>query len=302
MLHTLQNKHWQAGILPDAGASIAFGRIRYSGAWVDVLRPTDEADYDNSSKASSFIMLPWANRIRDGLLRFEGREYQLKTTKDDGTARHGDVRKRAWAVVESDETRIRLQFISATFDDINFPFVFSANVLYQLDDSDFVWRLTLKNEDERVMPAGFGFHPYFVHLADNMPSLQVPTDQQFELTDTLADAAPVPVSPDLDFRQPRPITAEMTLDHLLTHRNVNEPTRLMYEAWQTEIQMYADPLYQHVLVFTAPDGSVAVEPQTNANDGFNLHEKGVAQSGVFVLQPGQSVSATVKLRVVSHVQ
>jgi aldose 1-epimerase len=68
MLHLLQNKDWQVGILPETGASIAFGRMRYSGAWVDVLRPTAEADYGNPSKTSSFLMLPWANRIRDGLL------------------------------------------------------------------------------------------------------------------------------------------------------------------------------------------------------------------------------------------
>ncbi|RMG83249.1 MAG: aldose epimerase, partial [Chloroflexi bacterium] len=37
---TLQNAHWQVGILPQTGASIAFGRVRYGGTWVDVMRPT----------------------------------------------------------------------------------------------------------------------------------------------------------------------------------------------------------------------------------------------------------------------
>ena len=130
MLHILQNKHWQAGILPEAGGSIAFGRMRYSGAWVDILRPTDEQDYHNSSKASSFLMLPWANRIREGLLRFQGQSWQLQTTKDDGTARHGDVRKRAWQTLESSETHIRMRFESKDYEDFNFPFASFVDGIY----------------------------------------------------------------------------------------------------------------------------------------------------------------------------
>lgn len=302
MLHTLQNNYWQAGILPQVGASIAFGRIRYSGAWIDVLRPTAEADYDNSSKASSFIMLPWANRIRDGVLRYKGEAYQLKTTKDDGTARHGDVRKRPWRVLDSGEAQVHLQFISSEHEDVNYPFAFSTEVLYQLDEADFIWRIMLKNDDEREMPAGFGFHPYFVQPSEQMPLLQVPANQQFELTDFLADAAPVPVSERLDFQEPRAITPDMMLNDLLTNRDSAAPVRLIYEAWRTEIHMQADPIFKHILVFTAPDGTVAVEPQTNANDGFNLHEQGIEAAGVFSLQPGERVEATVKLRVVSHVQ
>src|SRR5690349_14388400 len=159
MLHLLQNKDWQVGILPETGASIAFGRMRYSGAWVDVLRPTAEADYSNPSKTSSFLMLPWANRIRDGLLRFDGQSWQLQTTKDDGTARHGDVRKRAWQVLDSDEKSIRLSLHSSDFADFNFPFRLSTELSFRLEESDFVWEVSLKNEDERPFPAGFGFHP-----------------------------------------------------------------------------------------------------------------------------------------------
>jgi len=31
----------------------------------------------------------------------------------------------------------------------------------------------------------------------------------------------------------------------------------------------------------------AIEPVTNANDGFNLYDKGIPGSGVFVLEPGE---------------
>ena len=83
-LHTLENDHWQVGILPETGASVAFGRVKKDGAWVDVMRPTDPVDYDNSSNCASFVLFPWSNRIRDGLLRFRGKDYPLEVNSGDG--------------------------------------------------------------------------------------------------------------------------------------------------------------------------------------------------------------------------
>ena len=296
----LQNDFWQTGILPGTGASIAFGRVQRGGQWIDVLRPTPEADYNNSGKCSSFIMLPWCNRIKDGLLRFNGQEYQLEITPDDGTARHGDVRKRAWDIDSQDETQVHLSLDSRQQPKVNFPFQFSAQAEYSLDGRDFVWRLTLKNEDSQQMPGGFGHHPYFVRPSrDDAPLLTVPCDAEFELVDFMAVAPPVPVSPRLDFRQSRAVR-EMELNDLLTSRHEDAPTRLVYPGWGIELAFYSDALFKHILVYTPPgENSVAVEPMTNASDGFNLYEQGIAESGVFVLAPGQSISAEVRLRLES---
>ncbi|MEM9955796.1 MAG: hypothetical protein AAF846_29625 [Chloroflexota bacterium] len=300
MLGTLQNKHWQVGILPETGGSIAFGRIRYSGTWVDVMRPTDEADYDNASKTASFLMLPWANRIRDGILRYDGQSWQLKTTAE-GTARHGDVRKRSWTISEQSETHITLTIKSSDFEDMNFPFAFSAQLTYRLEEEAFIWDVTLRNDDERDFPAGFGFHPYFVRMSPRMPMLEVPCDHYFVLDDTaMPESAPEPILPELDFQQLRHVQDDFSFDHLLANRDTSKPVRLVYEAWNTEIEMSSDSLYKHVILFSAPDGSLAVEPQSNANDGFNLRENGIHDGGVFVVQTGQSVQGAIKLRVLPY--
>ncbi|MCV4607452.1 hypothetical protein OFB74_31605, partial [Escherichia coli] len=41
------------------------------------------------------------------------------------------------------------------------------------------------------------------------------------------------------------------------------------------MRLEADPVFAHLVVFTAPDGTLAVEPVTNATDGFNLMAQGV---------------------------
>jgi aldose 1-epimerase len=293
-LHTLHNDFWQAGILPGTGASIACGRVRQSdNTWRDVLRPMPEAAYDNASKASSFIMLPWCNRIAGALLRFEGQEYQLKPEADDGTARHGDVRKRPWVVEAADDTHIVMSFDSAQHEHVNFPWHFSAAAEYRLDGQRFVWRLALKNEDTRRMPGGFGHHPYFVRSED--VEVLIPCESQFKLEHYLAVAPPVPLEPSLDFGQFHTLRGD-DINDLLTQRREGEPARLRYPDWHLELSMSADPLFQHILLYTPPgEPSYAVEPMTNASDGFNLHERGIAESGVFVLEPGQSVSGDVVL-------
>lgn len=295
-LVTLENENWQVGILPTTGASIAFGRVRKGDGWVDTLRPTAEADYGNSSKCSSFIMLPWCNRIGEGKLRFEGREYILRTTLDDVTARHGDVRGRAWNVVSQTSTSIQMTFDSGQHGDVNFPFAFTAEAEYRLEGRDFVWGLALRNEDTQPFPAGFGHHPYFVRPANEpQPEVLIPCDSEFVLVDYLATDAPIPLTPRLDFRQLRALD-ENEVNDLMSKRQGDAPAQMVWPAHDIALEMYADPIFEHYLLY-APQGQpfFAVEPMTNANDGFNLFERGIAGSGVFVLQPGESARGTVRL-------
>lgn len=295
--HVLQNAHWQVGILPQTGASITFGRMRYSGTWLDILRPTSPQDYGSSSLCASFVMLPWANRIGAGLLRFMGAHYALRTAED-GTARHGDVRQRTWTVLAADERRLHLEIRSTDHPDMNFPFQFSAQLEFTLEDAKFRIRTLLRSEDERPFPAGFGHHPYFVKpAAPDGPLLQIPCEDYFVLEEYLAKDAPQPLPPRLDFRELRPLD-DAVINDLLTTRIGNEPARILYPRWNTVVTLRSDELFAHWVLY-APEGQpfFALEPQTNANDGFNLYDQHIPGSGVFVLQPGEAQEALFSLEL-----
>lgn len=297
-LHSIENEFWQVGILPQTGASIAFARARRGSGWVDILRRTPEEDYGQSSRCSSFIMLPWCNRIKDAQLRFGGEVYPLRPAPDDGTARHGDVRDRAWRVEVLGSDRIHLSLNSLDYPDMNFPFRFSARAVYWLERRDLVFWLALKNEDQRPMPGGFGHHPYFVRPSgDYTPLVQIPCNRQFKLTNFMATTVSSPVQPELDFRLPR-VLDEHELDALLTACPDGEPVKITYPEWNIQVTMYSDPIFQHVLLY-APQGKpfFAVEPMSNASDGFNLYADGISGSGVFVLLPGEEKTGTVRLRL-----
>ncbi len=297
-LHTLKNNHWQVGILPGTGASIAYGRVRHKDQWVDVLRPTPEADYGNSSNSSCFIMLPWCNRIKDGLLRFKGDTYPLRAEKDDGTARHGDVRKRPWKIKDAGEKHIIMTLESKDHPGLNWPFPFSARAEYHLHGSEFTWLLSLKNEYERPAPGGFGYHPYFVRpQSGTQPLVQIPCDRQFQLADFMAEGEPVPITKEVDFRRLRALDDQVFND-LLTDRRGHLPTRIIYPDQGLELRMVSDPVFEHTLIYAPKDKPYfAVEPMTNASDGFNLYEQGLPGSGVFILSPGEEHTGTVILGV-----
>ena len=55
-----------------------------------------------------------------------------------------------------------------------------------------------------------------------------------------------------------------------------------------------DQLY---VVFTAPDNTLALEPVSNATDGFNLHARGIPNVGVCELEPEETMRGSITLRL-----
>ncbi len=291
-VQVIENDNWQVGILPETGASTAFGRIKRDGQWVDVFRPTDPDDYDNSSNCASFLLVPWSNRIRDGRFSFNGETIQLKA-RADGTAMHGVVRNLPWVIESQDAEHIQLSFDSRHHDHLNFPFAFQSIATFRLEAAKFVMELSLRNTDSRPFPAGIGHHPYFVRTINgDEVQLEVPCDRMFDLKDKMAYAEPIPVNEHLDFRQAKPL-GSTEIDNLLTGTDHHCPIRLIYPQNGFVLDMLSDAIFKHVIVY-APEGMpfYAVEPVTNANDGFNLYANGIEGSGVFILQPDEVVNGS----------
>ena len=60
----------------------------------------------------------------------------------------------------------------------------------------------------------------------------------------------------------------------------------------------ADPLFGHLVIYIPPGQDFfCVEPVSHVNDGFNLAERGVADTGVRVLAPGESLRGAVRFAV-----
>lgn len=290
-VHTLRSEHLTLEVLPGLGASVLNLR---AAAGVPVLRPVDPGTVQTSSQCASFLLLPYSNRIRDARFSFGGQEVQLRPTTKNGLAQHGDVRNRPWRVAEASVSHLRATFDSRDFTDVNWPWAFTAAVDYRLHGPHLDTTVSLVNADTRPMPAGLGLHPYFARQAGAGgvdPTLDVDAELLYDTDERqLPLGAARPVTPAEDFRRPVPV-GERQID--ATYTAWNGVARLDWGG--RALTITADNVYSHLVVFTAPDGSLALEPVSHATDALNLAPRGVDGTDLRVLSPGQTLAGTVRL-------
>lgn len=295
---TLRNGSWELDVLPATGASLAGGRVRTSdGVWRDLLRPTRRTVLGEPEKCSSFPMIPWSNRIRDGVLPFGARTWQLQRNGADGTAIHGAARHSAWTVTDRTETRVVLELDTTGLVGVNFPWHFRAQITYALAGDRLVVGTSVRNVDREPYPAGFGHHPYLQRTLSpvgtsapptpGQPVLEVPAHRGYSLVNALPSGPAGAVPARADFRVARPLTSTF-VDDVLTAWEPGAPVRISYQDLGVSVDLHADPVYAHLVLYAPRKRPYfAVEPVTNVNNGFSLHDAGVPGTGVFVLEPGE---------------
>ncbi len=298
----IENESWRVGLIPSTGGSVAFGQTRIGDAWVDVLRPTPTEHLRSAPATASYPLVPWSNRIHHGALAWQGREYQLRINFPDGTAIHGTGSEFPWTVVEKAADRVVLEFVSTEFYGVNFPWSFTARFTYALDGNRFTWGMAVTNTDAEAFPAGLGHHPHFLRALTGADGnalggevqLQVNSEMTYPLEACMPVGPAATPPPHTDFRTLRPL-GDPFVDDCFTGRTSPVTATLEYPGALT-VDFEADDLFQHVVVYI-PQGQtfLAVEPVTNANDGFNLMRDGVEGHGVFVVEPGATVGAEFSL-------
>jgi aldose 1-epimerase len=284
-------------VAPDVGASILELSLESGGSFTPLLRRAPEP-LSRSSDAACFLLVPYSNRLRDGRFRFEGRSYELNHPKKD--AIHGDVRDRPWEVTHCCDHGCELSFNSRAFRDIHFPFPFVAQLSYRLDLGAFTTTLRVVNTGATRMPAGLGFHPYFNRaLAGAREEVELelsvrgvyPTSPE---RPALPTGPPVRLRPEQDFSKLRQL--DVALDDCFAGWDGRAEIR--WPESGVRIVMEATPRLRHVILYS-PQGEpfFAVEPVSNANDGFNLFDAGQQDTGVVVLGPGESLEGGFSLYI-----
>ena len=297
----LENQHWKLEVHPRLGASPVALEAFIEKAWQPVMRPTARAllTGDSSANFSSYNLAPYSNRIKHNKFIFEGREYKLKPNWADGMLTiHGDIRNRALEMSRT-ETALEFWFDSRTVTDSNFPFDYTFKTRYSLEGDVLTSYLEVQNVGSTPMPAGLGFHPYFVrHFlgSSSAPLLHFQAKSVY-LTDTsrIPDGASQAIPAELDFSSPASAIAVFVdnvyndWDGLATLEWVGSGYRLRIEG---------DKIYSHFVAFNGdPDGSIALEPVSHCTDGFNLLAQGVANTGVNILKPGETMSGAMRLKL-----
>jgi len=286
----LRSERLRVVISPARGGSLLAMAVRRGEEWLDLMP-------DPGSRGSSWLMLPYSNRIRDGRFVFEGREHQLASAKNH--AIHGDVRTRPWKVVEQTPSSLVLVFDSAEVTDFNWPWPVHATVGITLRGDQIEQTVRLENRGETTMPAGFGWHPYYrrwltrdgepVVLQFTAPRIHPDPD-----ADGLPDGPSEPVPEDLDFSTPRELGSQR-IDACFA--GFDGQATIQWPESGVTLTYACSPNVTHLVCFGPEDRPVlAIEPAANANDGVNRLAAGEADSGVIAMAAGDALEASFTIR------
>lgn len=212
----------------------------------------------------SFLMAPWAGRIRDGRLSVDGHEHQLPVDRLPPHAGLGLVLDRPWEVQHADDTHLRMR------TDLGGRWPYRGYVLQDLSlEPD---RLTLAAEIlsvDEAFPATVGWHPWFRrHLAQGgAAELDFAAEGMLLRDDTGIPSGEVIAVP------PGP------WDDCFV--GVRWPVRI---TWPGSLTLTITSDQDHMVVFNERPEAFCVEPQSGPPDGPNT-------APVLVL-PGTPLAAT----------
>ena len=104
------------------------------------------------------VLFPIAGRVSNDSYTLEGVTYPMYM--------HGIARKYAWDVIDTylSEEKGSITLSLKSNDQIKkfYPFDFELQYCFELNEKGFTLRQTYINSDNKPMPIGTGFHPYFM--------------------------------------------------------------------------------------------------------------------------------------------
>jgi len=246
--------------------------------------------------ATGIVLVPWPNRIDDGMWVLDGEPQYLDISEQRfHNAIHGLLRWTPYTLVEKTEGAVTLS--AAVFPQHGYPFQLDTQVTYELVENgiDVTHRITNVGTDRA--PVAVGTHPY-LRIGDepleNM-TVTVAAGSRFESTQRLIPFAEMPVDDtDYDLRHGRPLSSlrlddafgELEVENGRSTHSIEAPDGRRVELWH-------DENFGFVQVFTPRNYpkngkrslAIAIEPMTAPPNAF------VTKRALTWLKPNETFTA-----------
>jgi aldose 1-epimerase len=244
------------------------------------------------------VLMPWANRLRDGAYSFGGQDHQLAISEPrTGTAIHGLVRWCSWRALAVAPDRARLGYRLMAQN--GYPWTLDLAAEYAVDAGGLTVTLSATNLADSPAPFAAGMHPYLASATTWVDDviLTVPADTWQLVDERLLPAGTAPVSWDHDFRAGR-LIGSLELDYAYTDllRGDDGLAVVRVESEGEATELWLDRSFPWVQVFSGDTlergarESLAVEPLTAPADAFN------SGTDLVVLEPGRTWSGSFGVR------
>ncbi|HEX9948441.1 MAG TPA: aldose 1-epimerase [Allosphingosinicella sp.] len=276
-------------LAPGRGGGIAsFEWCAVSGEKVGIFRPLDVADPSPAAPAS-FPLVPFVNRVRGGTFSFRGRTVTLaRNMPPDPSPLHGQGWLACWAVERLDSDSTELVYRHAPGE---WPWAYEARQTFALDESGLSLGLSCTNLSEEPMPCGLGQHPFFPCTPQTR--LDTGVESVWTIDEKVLPVEQVPAAGRYDLSDR--LVCGQGLDHGFggwSGRAVVSDPGLPFR-----IEMSSPDAGFFQLYSPASGGLFVIEPVTHANAALNEPEERWEELGLRVLDPGESLSLTMRLDV-----
>lgn len=279
---TINSGALSATFRPDLGGRLARLLHRDYG---DVIVPLIDLDFDplDWPKAGAFPLFPFHGRLADARFKQGDGSHQLQPNPYRGAdAMHGPAHRRPWDVLSStpDELVLTLHYKA----DPEWPFEFLAMQCFRISGSRLDVELELTNQASTSVPAGLGWHPYFVSTLDTPvqcnAGLRRPSSVSSQPTDGW-ERRPLPTEPLIN----RPFTE---------HFSEWSHTTISTDAGRLEVSRQSGLPF---VVVHRTTGYICVEPVSHAAGAFALSETLRESAGLTALKPGATIRGRISLSI-----
>ena len=240
--------------------------------------------------ASSFPLVPYVNRIRGGRFTFRGREVRLRPNMSgDPSPLHGQGWLNRWEVEAANDRHALLRF---RHEPGEWPWAYEARQQFDLDELGLSLALSCANLSDDPMPCGLGQHPYFPCGPETR--IDAPVSHAWTIDAQVLPVDKVPAEGRYDLRNR--LVCGQDLDN--GFGGWGGEARISDVSWPFALRM-SSPGARFFQLYSPSDGAIFVaEPVTHANAALNAPENEWPRLGMRVLEPGQSMSLTMRLDVI----
>ncbi len=294
-------KNLEARIAPDAGSNLY--SLKVGGTELLVQPP--ELSLLSGSRYGFPILYPTPNRVRDSKFIFDGITYSFAPNNGKNFI-HGLAHSLKWqaGTPSADAKGAKVK----TWVDWNpnlsayklFPFAHRTSLTYTLDRQGVRMEFSVQNQDQKRLPFGFAFHPWFQILGSRAETyLHVPARKHMESVELL----PTGKLEDLDgkpYDLRKPLSLEsLKVDDVFWGMSPDKPASYQFRDKGIKVTLAASKEFTHMVVYTPPGKAFfCMENQTCSTDAHNLFAKGFEkESHLLIAEKGKTVSGWVRVKV-----
>lgn len=284
-----------ASVAPKHGALLHEYAIKTNSGVFNVIdNYNDRGDLEDNIAMSykSSKLSPFPCRVKNARYLYEGQEFEFSNKFADGTAIHGLLFNKAFAIADEfaddNQASVMLKYNYKEEDD-GYPFAYRCEIRYTLlPENVLQLQTTIISLDDLVIPIADGWHPYF-SLGDTIDNYAFYFNGRgmLEFNNQLLPTGQI--LPYDTFNEEK-LIGKTQLDNcfLLNDSENYAACTLRNPANKLAISFFTDATYPYLQVYTPPHRrSIAIENLSGAPDCFNN------KMGLTMLPPRHSNTYTV---------